>query len=118
MNKNNKGQGAPKNDDTAAYWYTTAAEHADADTQFNLGFAYEHGKGVPKNDVTAAYWYKKAAEQGNALAQFNLGFAYENGKGVPKNAVQSARWYGECAAQFILEGAAAADAADVRKATQ
>jgi hypothetical protein len=53
-----------------------AAEQGDAESQFNLGPAYEMGLGVPKNFVAAARWYLKAAEQGFASAQQNLGLLY------------------------------------------
>ena len=51
-----------------------AAEQGDANSQFNLGEAYENGSGIVcKNKEEAFKWYKLAAEQGDAIAQFKVG---------------------------------------------
>ena len=57
-------------------------EQGFAESQYNLGIAYEKGYGVEQSYSEAVYWYTKAAEQGNANAQNNLGVAYHNGNGV------------------------------------
>lgn len=57
-----------------------AAEHGDADAQFNLGQAYKLGRGVPRDLKIAQGWYRKAALQGHWEAQTNYGLAlFENG---------------------------------------
>ena len=42
---------------------------ANAEAQFNLGYAYEYGLGVLKDLQQAIAWYEKAAAQGDVLAQ-------------------------------------------------
>ncbi len=121
------GQGRPKNDTEAGYWYRLAAERGHASAQFNLGWMYENGYGVPENDAEAVKWYRRAAEQGDASAQFNLGLMYAHGEGVLENNAEAARWYrraaeqGDAQAQFNLglmyefgEGVAENDAEAVR----
>lgn len=49
----------------------SAAEHGDADSQFDLGAMYLKGQGVPQDDVTAYAWSSLAAEQGEEVAARN-----------------------------------------------
>jgi TPR repeat protein len=74
-----------------------AAEHGDAEAQYNLGFMYAGGDGVPQDDTEAVKWYRRAAEQSHAAAQDNLGFMYDEGRGVPQDYDEAAKWY-RCAA--------------------
>ena len=46
-----------------------AAEHGDAQAQFNMGEAYRYGNSVQQDDTQASTWYQKSADQGNALAK-------------------------------------------------
>ena len=39
----------------AVYWFTKAAEQGFAESQYNLGIAYEKGYGVEKSDEKAVY---------------------------------------------------------------
>ena len=80
-----------------------AAEHGDANAQFNLGCYYDNGEGVPKNAVEAVKWYRKAAKQGKASAQNNLGCCYDNGEGVPEDTVEAVKWYRKAAEQGSAE---------------
>ena len=45
--------------------WTEAAEHGDADAQYNLGCLYVRGEGVPRNRAQAAEWFQRAAAQGD-----------------------------------------------------
>lgn len=103
---------------SAAYWYSKAAEQeysgalydlqrlaqdGSHDAQYYLGFMYEYGKGgISQDDVEAGRWYRRAAEQGNDLAQYNLGDMYAQGRGVPQNDVQAYAWYNIAGAQGLL----------------
>jgi len=64
-----RGEGVPKDYETAAKWFTKAAEQGFAEAQFNLGGMYEFGDGVPQDFDAALKWYSKAAEQGHERAK-------------------------------------------------
>jgi len=66
------GQGVSRDHVAAVKWYRKAAEHGNAQGQFNLGRMYERGRGVGKNVAEAVKWYRKAAEQGNLGAKESL----------------------------------------------
>lgn len=70
-----------------------AAEHGDAEAQFNLGTMYDDGYGMSGNKSEAAKWYRLAAEQGHAKAQYNLGLLYDEGVGVPQNIAEAVKLY-------------------------
>jgi TPR repeat protein len=53
----------------AVKWYRMAAEHGDANAQFNLGEYFMYGRGVARNQGEAVKWYHKAAEQGHVNAR-------------------------------------------------
>ncbi|MHB8563542.1 MAG: tetratricopeptide repeat protein [Acidiferrobacteraceae bacterium] len=102
-----KGEGVPKNDTKAVYWWRKAAAqgYAVAAAEYNLGVAYYSGEGVPQNYQKAAYWYRKAAEQGDALAAYDMGVAYRDGIGVPENDTKAVFWYRKAAAQGYARAA-------------
>ena len=85
-----------------------AAEHGDAEAQYNLGNAYYLGEGAPVDYAEAAKWYRLAAEQGDAAAQINLGVMYDEGEGVPQDDREAVKWYlnaaeqGNASAQYNL----------------
>ena len=110
------GEGVPRSDERAIYWYAKAAEQGHPDAQFNLGLIHDSGDGVPRDAQRALYWYTKAAQQGNNNArfylwyikasehkdpdaQFYLGLMYRNGDGVPRNDKQALYWYTKAARQ-------------------
>ena len=86
------GQGVPKDDAEAVWWFRKAAEQKYSEAQFSLGSQYFRGLGVTKDYVEAARWYRRAAEQGHAAAQALLGVMYGKGQGVPKDYVQAYMW--------------------------
>lgn len=55
--------------ETALRWFTAAAEHGLADSQFNLGVVYENGLGVAADRVHAYKWYTLAAKGGDGDAK-------------------------------------------------
>lgn len=85
--------------ETAAHWYTKAAEQGDANAQKNLGWMYANGKGVAEDKKQAVYWHTKAAEQGDAYAQNQLGWIYQNGEGVAGDVKEAVYWYKKAAEQ-------------------
>lgn len=85
-----------------------AAEHGNAEAQYNLGNVYYLGEGAPQDFAEAAKWYGLAAEQGNASAQNNLGVMYDEGEAVPQDDREAVKWYlkaaeqGNASAQYNL----------------
>jgi hypothetical protein len=103
------GQGVPKDEVQAEFWFRKAVELGDPDAQVHLADlhavsgAYAVG-GHPAEDYQqAVIWYRKAAERGNARAQFSLGAMYANGRGVPKDGQQAMLWYRKAAEQGHVE---------------
>jgi len=54
--------------ETAAKWFTKAAQHGVADSQYNLGILYARGIGVDQNLAESFKWFSLAAAQGDADA--------------------------------------------------
>ncbi len=65
------GEGVPKDDTQAVYWFRKAAEQGYARGQYNLAGMYANGEGVPEDYVQAYAWYSIAAAQGDEDAQEN-----------------------------------------------
>ncbi|MDR2731384.1 MAG: DUF805 domain-containing protein [Treponema sp.] len=93
------GDGIPKDQKKAVYWFTKAADQGYVNSQYNLGLSYLNGWGVQKDLEKAIYWYTKAAEQGDADAQGFIGYCYFNGDGVPKNLKKAVHWFTKAAEQ-------------------
>jgi TPR repeat protein len=74
-------------------WTSRAAYLGDADTQLELGIAYQSGVGVGRYPVEAIRWLRKAAEQDNGDAEIRLGLVYRHGIGVAPDNVEASRWY-------------------------
>jgi len=85
-----------------------AANHGDANAQFNLGLRYNTGNDVTKDKKEAVKWFRKAADQGNAEAQNKMGWCCYHGSGIEQNASKAIEWYrlaalqGNTAAQYKL----------------
>ncbi|WP_262967311.1 tetratricopeptide repeat protein [Methylobacter psychrophilus] len=63
------GEGVPRKDKQAAFWFRKAAEQGYAEAQLILGLMYNEGKGGLEKDYSqAAAWFRKAADQGEAMA--------------------------------------------------
>ena len=92
-----KGDGVPKDVETAAAWFESAAVNGEPLAQFWMGFICQSGE-IAATDEEAAEWYLKSAEQGYAVAQNNLGALYANGRGVPQSEADALYWYGRAMA--------------------
>jgi len=62
------GEGVPRDDKQAAFWYRKAAEQGDVDAQFVLGTKYHSGQGVTQDIVLAYTLFRLAAASGDAQA--------------------------------------------------
>jgi TPR repeat protein len=88
-----EGDGVHRDRSEAIKWYRRAAEHGNAEGQFDLGLHYEFGVGVHKDMGQAVELVKVAAEQGYARARHHLGEMYEEGRGVPKDKIAAIMWF-------------------------
>lgn len=70
-----------------------SSQSGDADSQYQLGTAYENGWHVIKNDTEAMKWYRKSADQGYTDSQYALGRMYFTGSGVSRNYEEAYFWY-------------------------
>ncbi len=55
------GEGVPRDDERAAYWYGRAAARGLPEAQFALGLLYATGQGVPRDLRLAHMWVNLAA---------------------------------------------------------
>jgi TPR repeat protein len=85
----------PRNLSEAARWYRLAAEHGQADSQYDLGFMLLLGEGGPKNTEEGVRWLERAGDQGEYSAFRLLADCYENGFcDVPTDPSKAAHWHG------------------------
>jgi TPR repeat protein len=76
------------------------AQKGDAQSQYELGRAFDEGSlGVAKDEAEAVKWYRKAAEQNYTLAQNKLAGCYYKGEGVARDYVEAAKWFRKAAEQ-------------------
>jgi TPR repeat protein len=89
---------------TALAKWRPAAEHGNADAQFNMGQAYKLGRGVPADSRQAEEWYRKAVLQGHEQAEGYFGVTlFENGKRAEAvKWLQRAVGRDDARAQYIL----------------
>jgi TPR repeat protein len=74
------------------------AESGDAQSQYELGVAFDFGKfGLEKDYAQSVKWFRLAAEQSNAAAQDNLGQCYAAGEGIAQDCAEAAKWYRKAA---------------------
>jgi TPR repeat protein len=71
------GDGTPKDDKQAVYWFTKAAEQGHDSAQLNLGYKHDFGEGTLKDSILAYAWYNVSASQGNEKATKNRGLIEE-----------------------------------------
>jgi len=75
-----------------------AAEHGDAQAQYDLAYLYYKSgvdpevAGVARSERQAAHWYREAAMQGHARAQFNMAVLHLQGHGVERDPVVAYAW--------------------------
>jgi TPR repeat protein len=75
------GDGIPRNQTEAAFWYRKAAEQGDAAAQYQLGWRFEKGEGVAKDEAEATAWYLRAASQGHSSAKAEVAKRFGNESG-------------------------------------
>ena len=79
------------------------AEKGDIESQYNLGYCYEHGLGTEQSYTNAIMWYRVAAYQGNAEAQLALYYCYKDGNGVEQSNDEAVEWLHEAAKERKVE---------------
>lgn len=62
-----EGQGLPKDDVEAAFWYARAADQGYVDAYFALGQLFAHRKGERQDRMAAHHWFSLAREYGHRL---------------------------------------------------
>ncbi len=63
-----EGQGLPRDDVEAAFWYARAADQGFVDAYFALGQLFVHRKGPRLDRMGAHHWFSLAKEYGHRLA--------------------------------------------------
>ena len=63
------GEGVPKDDAKAVYWYRKAAERGYARAQSDLRNMYYRGEGILEDYVQAYAWWNIAATRGDRVAK-------------------------------------------------
>ncbi|GAW97861.1 MULTISPECIES: nSTAND1 domain-containing NTPase [Colwellia] len=66
-------------------WLKGSAKQGSGESQYDLGYLYEHGHIGAKNIDTALNWYEKSAEQGDSRALSRLGRLYFLGNTVKQD---------------------------------
>jgi TPR repeat protein len=92
-----RGQNFPE----AVELFLQAANKANSEAMFYLGYLYDQGQGVAQDYERARDWYQKAVAAGNVEAMNNLGALYADGHGVAKDYQQARLWYEKAAAAGI-----------------
>jgi TPR repeat protein len=77
----------------ALYWWGLAAEHGDAEAQFNLANALANDQENTPDLPRAFAWFYAAACQGLAPAQTKLGILYATAQGVALDAIEAHKWF-------------------------
>ena len=93
------GDGVPKDEFLALYWYRRSAENGFYLAQGYLGVLYEEGsRGLPQDMQKAIYWYKRAARSGETVSAYYLGVFNRDGALGPRD-IAAAYWWFRTAAQ-------------------
>lgn len=102
------GLGVPKDEFTAASWYSRGAELGDTEAAFLFGVLLAQGGAIEKNLDQAGQMFEKAALKEHPQANYNLALLFLSGKGKPENPnraaqhMQYAAQKGVAAAQYDL----------------
>jgi hypothetical protein len=62
--------------------FQNAANHGEAEAEYNLGLMYDEGQGVAKNESLAREWLRKAVAGGNNDAQQRLALVEQEASGI------------------------------------
>jgi TPR repeat protein len=87
-----------------------AAEHGNAEAQYEMGMALREGRDVVQNYEGAFKWLQLAAENGNARAQFEFGYMYRLGMGIAVDNFKAYVWFNLAAARGNADAVRARDA--------
>lgn len=68
-----RGDGGPKDPESALRWFTSASELGHAQAAYRVGLLHFRGKGVPQDRELALALWRDAAERGCADAAYQLG---------------------------------------------
>jgi len=96
-----QGYGVIRDVQAARTWLERAAQHGNAEAQFEFGLALRDGYGVVQDFERSAKWLQQAAASGNASAAFELGRTYLAGTGIPIDNVKAYVWLNLAAARGI-----------------
>ena len=66
----------------AIRWYRVAADHGEAEAEFQLGMIYLNGQGVTECEETALRWLGRAADGGHSEAATLYEYLLHNESGV------------------------------------
>jgi len=80
-----EGNGVPRDQHQADFWFSKAEMTGDPVAQCQLGRMYLKGEGVSRNPNQARIWLQASAEQGNAEAQEILGQMAAEESSAPKS---------------------------------
>jgi TPR repeat protein len=97
------GNGVPRDDEKARYWFTLCAKAGDMLCQSNIASMIMTGRGGGQSFAEGIRWLKAAADQGDAQSQYNLGREYETGGKVKVNIGEAVKFYQMAADQGFEE---------------
>lgn len=98
-----KGQGVPKNKQTAFQYFQLAAREGIVSDQKLIAKEYITGDIVPKDYSEAKRWMEMAAKKGDAEAQFNLGLYYFSDDMGFNDSRKAFEWFSKSAEQGYAE---------------
>jgi uncharacterized protein len=84
------GLGVPKDEFTAANWYSRGAELGDTEAAFLFGVMLAQGGAIEKNLDQAGQMFEKAALKEHPQANYNLALLFLSGDGKPENPARAA----------------------------
>ncbi|WP_166268007.1 tetratricopeptide repeat protein [Marinobacter caseinilyticus] len=67
------GQGKPRDNGKALFWYRKAADAGDSIGMYEVAKAYGEGIGTESDSKLAERWYMRSADRGNDMAQWTVG---------------------------------------------
>lgn len=100
----NGTKGAPKNPETAAYWFLESAKNGNKYAQNNIAWRYYDGTGVRKDLSQALYWFSKSGQQHFHKASLKAGKMYFFGEGTEVNYTKALSFFKDAAFGDIPEG--------------
>lgn len=89
------GEGVPRDDAQAVFWFRMAADRGDIESMKQLGMTYasDQNVGVRRDYAEAARWFLKAASRGDLQGQQRVAQMYMEGNGLPRDDVRAYAWF-------------------------